>query len=198
MEWKNRWPGATVVCMASGPSLIQEDIDAAFEWRNADRASRKIFVTNTTFRKALDADVLMAHDYKWWSKYINEVRTTFKGERVSVTASKEGWGIKQFDRKELEPYGNSGAGAVSLAILTGCKKVILLGYDCCHGPNGEVHHHGDHPRDLGNAFSLPNWPRRFEKLAAYASEREVEVINCSRRTALKCFKQGALGDVLYS
>ena len=193
MDWRNRWQGGTAVCLASGPSLTPEDAARAIAWRDAG-PNRVAICTNTTFRIVPTADALFGFDLKWWTMYIDEVRRDFKGERISRTQMPESLGVKRVSH--INPFGNSGAAAISVAILTGCERVILLGYDAMHGPNGEAHHHGDHPKGLGNAFSLPKWPKHFENVAAHATGAGVTVINCSRRTALTCFPRAGLAETL--
>lgn len=92
-------------------------------------------------------------------------------------------------------YGNSGAGAISLAARGGAKRIILLGYDCQH-TGGKRHWHEDHPDRMGNADhkALKLWGANFSKLAQDYSD--VEIINCSRQTALQCFEQKKLEEVL--
>lgn len=69
----------------------------------------------------------------------------------------------------------------------------MLGYDC-QRTGGKVHWHGDHPKGLGNAGSMPKWPQQFAKLKAAMAG--VEIINCSRETALTCFTRGDLETCL--
>ena len=52
------------VCIASGPSLTPEDVQAVKEWRDAGKG--KVIVVNTTFRAAPWADAMFAMDAKWW------------------------------------------------------------------------------------------------------------------------------------
>jgi len=95
--------------------------------------------------------------------------------------------------KGFDSYGNSGAGCISLAAKAGAKRIILLGYDCQH-TNGKAHWHGNHPKMLGNAENIPKWLQGFERLAS--DFKDVEIVNCSRETALKCFKTGTLEEYL--
>lgn len=196
LDWRGRWKGETALCIASGPSLTDADIEAALAWREA-AAGRRILVTNTTFRKVPTADVVFGFDYKWWKAYIDEVATTCPGARVTVTAQNVP-GVTQIDRKVMPNFGNSGTGQIALAIFAGCSDIGMLAYDCQHGPNGEVHHHGNHPRGLGNALSMPRWPTAFQKLADHANCSGVRVVNCSRRTALTCFPKVDLDEFLHS
>lgn len=94
-------------------------------------------------------------------------------------------------------FANSGCGAVAFAASRGAERIVLIGYDC-QKTGGKVHHHGDHPPNLGNAKSMSQWFVRFRKLAETMSRAKVNVINASRETALTCFPrmdlEAALAD----
>jgi hypothetical protein len=135
---------------------------------------------------------LFAIDAKWWERYLPEVRADFPGALFS-TNDFPGQRITRLN-KPYRAFGNSGAGAIALAVKAGASRVILLGYDC-QKTGGQVHHHGDHPQGLGNAGSMPQWPEKFARLAASLPEG-VEVINCSRETALTAFPRGELESAL--
>ena len=179
---KDRWRGLTVACIASGPSLTKEDCEAV--------RHMKCIVTNTTFRLAPWADALFAMDLKWWVEYHKEVAADFKGGIYSWSKVAARYGPEPMDGK-MAGFGNSGANAVSLAIHAGASKVILLGYDC-QRTNGQSHWHGDHPKTLSNARSIAIWPEKFKRLADYAKKQGVQVVNCSRVTALTCFQRESL------
>ena len=95
--------------------------------------------------------------------------------------------------KPFKAFGNSGAGAIAMAVKAGASRVILLGYDC-QKTGGQAHWHGDHPAGLGNAGSMPKWPEQFKRLAE--SIEDAEIINCSRETALTAFPRGELESAL--
>jgi hypothetical protein len=92
------------------------------------------------------------------------------------------------EKRDYESYGNSGAAVVSMAAYFGAKRIILIGYDC--HKKGKAHWHGDHPKGLGNAGTVHQWPAKFRKLAERLTD--VEIINCTPGTALTCFKSGDL------
>lgn len=94
----------------------------------------------------------------------------------------------------FEQGGNSGAGAMSLAEYFGARRIILLGYDCGYAPDGKRHWHGDHPKGLGNAVSMPKWHRQFEEMAGHLAN--CEIINASRRTALRLWPRSPLEKAL--
>jgi len=188
-DWLSAFEGRTVVVVASGPSLTQEDCETV-------RASGlPVFVTNTMFQRFPSADVLVAHDSKWWKVYRAEVAATFKGRQFHCNAPHTG------DRKasaallQYRSFGNSGTAAISLAVLAGAKKVVLLGCDC-QRTNGATHSHGDHPPELSNARSIDKWPRKFEKVADYARRKGCVVVNASRSTLLECFPRVSLKSAL--
>lgn len=133
-------------------------------------------------------------DRAWWEKYIEEVRRDFRGERASKGSHCRRLGLTPLDK--MQHFNNSGAAAISLAMYRGAEKVILLGYDCQH-TGGKKHWHGDHPKGLGNAGSLNRWQESFGQLARKAANAGVEVVNCSRETALTCFRRSDLDKELH-
>lgn len=184
---RKKWSGQTVVCIASGPSLTKEDCELVRD------AGLRTVVVNTSFRLALWADALYAMDAAWWSFYGPEAFQSFTGEFWSHVRVERCYPTKGL----LYPqgFGNSGSYAISLAIVAGASRVLLLGYDC--KVNGEKRHwHADHPKKMGNANSIGRWPYHFELIAKYAQSRNVKVVNCSRDTALSCFQKNSLEEEL--
>ena len=129
-------------------------------------------------------------DAKWWKEHIDEVHRDFLGAPYS---SNDFHGRLGLVPKPFKAFGNSGAGAIAMAAKAGATRVILLGYDC-QRTGGKAHWHGDHPPMLGNAGSMPKWPDQFKRLAA--SLEGVEVVNCSRETALTVFPRAPLESAL--
>lgn len=202
MNWLDRWKGSTCVVLASGPSLVKQDIERVRVWREQNPTLRKVMVTNTTFRDALWADAVFGHDFKWFKVYIDEIEKTFKGARICAGQTPAAWRVdrmqngKPLNGRHYQTFGNSGAASISLAIYAGCTKVIMLGFDCTKNKDGEVHHHGNHPAPLGNGGSMGSWPLKFEKLHAFALANRVEVVNCSRHTILTYFERRDLAQEL--
>lgn len=186
---RGRWPG-TVVCIASGPSLCAEDVDKV-------RASgHPTVVTNTTFRMAPWCSAVFGFDAAWWRMYHAEVVATTNAMRFSVSRGLGAMGVESYHGKTwFRPFGNSGAGAIGLAVAAGAKKIVLLGYDC-QRTEGKTHWHGDHPKGLGNGQSMRSWPFQFRQCAQYAKDKGVVVLNATRRTALECFDRVDLESAL--
>jgi hypothetical protein len=199
------WTGATVVILASGPSLSRDQCDFVRVWRNSGM-DRRVIVLNTTFRMALWADVLYACDHPWWDHYHNEVKTSFGGATWTQDAqAKYRYGINQVASMKLPGLndkpgvinqgGNSGYQAIGLAYIAGASRIVLLGYDM-RDVGGESHWHGDHPPLLRRPNSYRRWLPEFTALAADLKARDVTVINCTPDSELKVFEMMSLHAAL--
>jgi len=190
-----RWDGDTVCIVASGPSLTIADA------QHARLAARRVIAVNSSWQRARRADVLYAADAAWWQKN-NPPPREFTGERWA-SARNDAWrlgvptglnlaatkpGVAVADDFPIYEGMNSGFQAMGLAVAWGARKIVFLGLDLSAGPNGESHWHGDHV-GLRNPSEtmIRAWVSAFEKVAPVLAARGVEVINASRRTALKCF-----------
>jgi hypothetical protein len=182
-------------CLASGPSLTREDVELVRAWRGEDRF---VYVVNNTYQLAPWADLLFVGDGNWLEHY--GPSCTFAGKRV--TASQRG----RIDSWQVVPQGfqwfqNSGAGAIAWAIHQGAKRVHLLGYDC-QKSGGKAHWHEPHEgvlkhgRKLRDAPNIKDWFTSFGGVATVAKSKGVEVLNCTRATALKCFPRATLESVV--
>jgi hypothetical protein len=127
-------------------------------------------------------------DPDWWKKIGPEAVKTFTGLRVARVQTRHAQ-----ERVQIHAAGNSGAGALLLAGTWGAKRVLLLGYDCQY-TGGKRHWHGDHPVGMGNAGSIAKWPEQFRAVARRLPG--VEIINCSRVTALDMFPRVPLEECL--
>jgi hypothetical protein len=142
--------------------------------------------------------VLYAPDLRWWRVYGGEVEQAFGGERWSCC---EVDGVNHVEAVDdvglsirpgrIHTGGNCGYQAIGLAFMWGAARIILLGYDMQRGAKGESHHHGDHGDGLPNCPSenLREWAQRMVQLGIDLRSHGVEVINATRRTALRCFEQ---------
>jgi hypothetical protein len=175
----------TVVCIASGPSLTREDCVLVRE------SGLFTIVVNNSWQMAPWANVLYAGDRQWWSQYGAQAKSVMRECWTASHDSAERFGINRFEAKDWE---NSGYQAIELAILKfNASKVVLLGYDMQH-TGGARHWHSDHPEQMGNADDVEDWPDRFFDLRDKFAD--VEFVNCTRETALTCFKRESLKSVL--
>lgn len=189
------WPGSTVVCLGTGPSLTAADVDAC-------RGRAKVIAINDAYRLAPWADVLYACDYKWWGWHKGV--PSFSGLKYALTAPAAQWpGVQVLrnlgvDGLSMEPTGlrngrNSGYQAINLAVLLGATRVLLLGYDM-QADKTRDHFFGRHPDHTKPPFSV--CLARFTTLVKPLAALGVEVINCSRQTALTAFPRRPLEEVL--
>ena len=193
------WPGSTVVCLASGPSLTRADVEAC-------RGRARVMAINTTILLAPWADAFYACDariYRWHQAAIDR----FPGLKFSLdpTATRHGatvlrnggvWGLAA-DPGVLQTGRNSGYQAINLAVHLGAVRIVLLGYDMDPGPDGAEHWHGPHPNAptvIGNKYKL--FRSAFTTLRTPLEAAGVTVINATRRTALETFPQAPLETVL--
>jgi len=138
--------------------------------------------------------------------YFPEVARNFHGEKWTVNARArdrfdlfwimglDNGGLSK-DPTCIHQGKNSGYQAMSLAHLFGVARILLLGFDFSQDGT-KTHWHGDHPRGLGNGGTYPDWVRAMQPLAVDLKAAGVEVINCSRRTAIDCFPRRAIEECL--
>lgn len=181
-------PGGTVVCVGSGPSLLREDVAYAHE------KGASIIAVNDAYLYAPFAVALMASDAAWWIHKHPE----FAGLRFSLDPSAsrvqgvivlKNTGI---DGIELDPAGlktgrNSGAAAVNLAVHFGAKRIILIGYDMDADSKRRSHFFGSHKFPLRDNSPFGLFREAFKHQVAPLQQLGIRIVNCSRRTALKCF-----------
>ena len=104
-------------------------------------------------------------------------------------ASKRGLG-----KDRVHFGGNSGFQAINLAYLWGAARIVLLGFDC-KPVGGKDHWFGQHPQGLTQVQPYDLWLDHFPQLAYELKREGVEVINCSRDTALTCFERATIETV---
>ena len=186
------WKGYTAVCIASGASLTQEQVDMC--------KGHKIIAINDAYKLAPHADILYACDSQWWGWH-NGV-PDFKGRKIThqqdavklqtypgidyiLSDGKSGFSHKQ-DR--IRHGGNSGYQALHIALSMGADRVLLLGYDM-HANTGESHFFGEHPNGKQRDGRYAEWIKEFSALEIAGRQRGQEVLNCTPNSALDCFKK---------
>ena len=203
----------TIGICASGPSLTREDCQTL-------KVSDVIIAVNDSWRM-VDCNILYAADQHWWSHHINDINIGFTGRRVSCDPLKDGkrsnsnwnnsdpieWGVEILgceigerglsrNKERVHSGGNSGYQAINLAYhLLGevGGRVILLGYDM-HNHSGKSHWFGDHPTTFVNNSKPDRFIDAFRSIKP--DDYGLEIINCSRVTALDAFPVRKLEDVI--
>lgn len=142
-----------------------------------------------------DAPYHYACDAKWWDVHYKDVKAGFKGESFTISdpdetrnpnkdyeltrlKSRQGGDLgEEYIHYGVSGGGNSGFQAINLAYHLGARTIILLGFDCFGS-----HYFGDHPKSLNNHSPFKGFIQSLQSIT-----KEVEIINCSRMTALECF-----------
>lgn len=127
-------------------------------------------------------------DAMWWQAYGCDAQNKFEGEKYTISG---GTGIAK--RISLGKPKNSGIGAILFAQSLGASEVILIGYDASKD-QGKAHWHPDHIKGLPNAGVSHLWPDQFKELK---NQLQINVVNCSRRTAITAFKTKPLEETLW-
>jgi len=162
---------------ATGPSFRRTDAELF-------RGLGKSIAVNNAVFYAPWSDCLYACDLKWW-QYYSDGLSWYKGERWSHQHYKENRSFTG-DCQFASFGGNSGHQALQMAAVKGAKKICLLGFDQ-QFTGGIKHCHDDHPDRLGNAPQIDHYPGYMEKTGRDLKRMGVEVVNCTRETALTMF-----------
>lgn len=193
-----RWTGLCVVA-APGPSLTKE-VAAACK-------GQRVLAVGDAWRRLPWAEVLYHCDSAWWN--VHKGLLDFAGEKWSShepgtndkldVAQKYGLRLvrgKSGEGFSLDPtvvhYGrNSGFQAINLAILFGANPIVLVGLDM----KGTTHFFGHHPKGLRNGVEFSGFVSDFDK-AAKLLPQSIRILNATPGSAIKCFRQVRLEDVL--
>ena len=196
---KPDWRGHTCVVVASGPSLSDEQIAVV------EASDAKTIAVNSSYQKLRAPDVVYACDFLWIKIYQQAVRKRFSGNKTTAMwtqdrSAAERWQLNYVRHESRDGLGkagvrtggNSGYGAINLAYLFGCRRILLIGYDMQEGPKGEKHWHGDHVAPLTQKQQFVEWRHKMRILAKELEAEGAEVVNCTIRSALECFPMGDL------
>lgn len=186
------WEGQTVVCVGGGPSLTLDQLDYV-------KGKAGVIAINNAYELAPWADILYAGDRQWWDWH--EGCPEFTGIKVCIdegackkyglfyigSDSKVGLST---DQTFINTGRNSGFAAVNIAYLAGAARIVLIGYDMKFHRDGRSHWFGDHPNLVRSNYN--NFISQFDKVA---DQNLVDIVNCTPKSALKCFRIAELEDV---
>jgi hypothetical protein len=199
------WPGATFVCLGSGPSLTVDDVFAIGCYR--ETRNFRVIAVNTTYQIAPWADVIYAPDPKWWGWHGEDVSARCHGLKYTLEHSEAaekagaqrlnyrfGGGICT-DPTTVCTGGHGGFQAINVSVHLGASRILLLGYDLQADPShGHHHHHRPHPDHSVVPYGA--WRTVYETLMAPLDALGIEILNCSRATAITAIPRARLEDVL--
>ncbi len=206
-------PSNTVVCIGTGPSLTNEQVETA-------RAKGyTLYCCNNAIQLAPDAALLYAVNLKWWDRYWPEV-AHLRCEKwtTNIEAARKyglSWvGERNAPGLSVNPdyihHGHgSGYSLVSMAFRNGAARIVLLGYDLKYAANydGRTQTIGSSPRHFFGEYpaEMRHWPSVQVKDGVHVELRElyrsiaeqglVEVINCTPDSAIDCFERRDISAV---
>ena len=156
----------TIVCIATGPSLTQQQVDIARD------KGFTLFVCNNAIALAPDAALLYACNHEWWAHYWDDVKHLPCEKWTTSTIAAATHGINWIAERNapglsLDPdvihHGHgSGYSLVSMAHRAGADRIVLLGYDLkyandyapanCDPGSSPRHFFGEYPP------TMQHWP----------------------------------------
>lgn len=191
---------------ASGPSLPLLVDEAC-------ASGLPTIAVNDAYRIMPWADVLYACDEHWWDHH--EGARNFRGEKWSSheqgdqhandkRAAAEKYGLHlvrgsdgdgfSFDPSLIHYGSNSGFQAVNLAILFGCKRIVLIGFDM-RRIDGRAHFFGEHPKPLFDGTDYSRFLSPFKR-AARTLPSTISIVNATPDSDLRCFPMKILSDAI--
>lgn len=208
---RRRWPGATVVVVASGPSLVRDDCETLRAARADGRC--KVVAVNDAFRLCPWADAIYACDAAWWNHHASALADRLadcwtcdapaaarhglnhaagfgdfaKAADIAKPTEDPRWLGLSTDARYIGYGANSGFQAVNLAAHFGAARIVLLGFDMAPAPDGRTHFFGDHPAPLQRNSPYGQFVAAFAAAAPVLRSWGIDVLNSSRASALDCF-----------
>ena len=186
-DLKGVWFGSNVVCLASGPSVTDADINAVKLWRNGG-AGRFVIATNSMVFKAPWVDAVFGMDSAWWRYYLPSLNH-YKGLRLTCAIDQRG-----VITLPMPVSGNSGLASMFAAKYLGASRLILVGFDLRRGAQGQAHNHPDHPAPLTNTKSIQRWPGQF--VDAMGHFENIEIVNTNQGSRLRMWYHQPLEQAL--
>jgi hypothetical protein len=166
----------------------------------------RILAVQDVYKVMPFADAMYGCDEKWWQ--IHKDCDGFAGEKWSThqngandkLAVARDYGVRlvggdhgcvfSLDPSSIHYGANSGFQAINLAILKGCKRIVLVGFDM-RCVNGKAHFFGDHPKGLTRRTEYESFLTNF-KMGAKHLPSDIRIVNATPDSALTCFKMKPL------
>lgn len=206
------WLDETCFILAGGPSLKGFDAGVL-------RGHGRVISINDSWRIAPWADILYCCDQPWIEDQTRSNRASIDGSVRFRDLLATGFWVKGGDSPKTDPRihilrfsgqvgletnpealrtgNNSGYQAINLAYHFGAARIVLLGYDM-HCDGAKTHWH-DGPRapasEFGKTLGRDMVPY-FEYLVAPLAAADVEVVNATPGSALKCWPMMSLEEAL--
>jgi hypothetical protein len=211
------WADEPCIVAASGPSLTTEVAQKVrfARWLNGWR----VIAVNDAYKAIPRADVLYACDNIWWAQHkkcegfygekwssheVDKFSKEVHGNDKLKVAEEYGVNLVRgqdgdefsFDPEFIRYGSNSGFQGINLALLFGCTRIVLVGFDMRY-VGGQAHFFGNHPpglpqiRDQDYQRFAIRFERAKKKLPAH-----INIVNATPGSALTCFPMMPLDEAL--
>jgi hypothetical protein len=198
------WTGEPCFVAAPGPSLTQEVVAKVRMTRWIERW--RVIAVQDAYRLMPWADAMYGCNPSWWRVHkdcngfagekwsthelknnLNDKREAAELYGVNLVAGSDGDEFS-FDPGVIHYGSNSGFQAINLALLKGCRQIVLVGFDMRH-VDGKSHFFGDHPKELhtNEDHHFRGYVKRFDRAAKHLPE-DVCVVNATPGSALTSFR----------
>jgi hypothetical protein len=204
-----RWAGEPCVVVAPGPSLTHEVAQKVRLKRWIGKWN--VIAVADAYRIVPCADVIYGCDTAWWDIHKrcgdtfgerwscheqhlraadgvhgNDKRAAADAYELNLVVGRDGDEFS-FDPTFIRYGSNAGFQAINLALLFGCTRIVLVGFDMRH-VDGKAHFFGSHPDGLRRTddSGYRGFVRHFER-AAKALPSHVSIVNTTPESALTCF-----------
>lgn len=206
------WLGLTVFALASGPSLgvVARECWDALCWRQETEAI--VLAVNSSVKTArlncVEPDALFFTDLNWYEAnadligaFPGRVFCVSRGARALCDKIERIENTHRRDfavgRPPMRDGRSSGHRAVSLAVMLGAKRIVLLGYDMRIDPvSGRSHCHDDYAHTQSDLDYRREFIPSFAGWHADALKVGCEIVNATPGSALSEFPMVDLQEEL--
>lgn len=227
MLWKvpRMWEGGTCIIIGGGPSILKqfdvpEEIikDVYLDKLKPDAYSpyleaihkQHIIAVNVAYKIGPWIDMMLFGDSSTWKEDKAGI-LGFRGLKITCSdiTDRGASNLKYLGRDPKHRVGistnpaligwnkNSGAAAINLAVHTGVKRIILLGFDMKLDPNQNQHWHKLYVSPLNQTNSIFNKHLiGFPQIKKDLDVLGIEVFNCNPDSAIECFQKVNFKDLV--
>jgi len=188
------YEGRVAVVFATGPSLTEEVVETIRPYH--EDGTVVALGCNDAYRIVPYLDVHYACDPPWWEHHVKHegIMEHSAKKWTQETGVADKYGVNLINgvssnglskQQNLIHFGgNSGYQVLNLALLYGCSRFILCGYNMSVPPGKPQHFFGMHPAPLSRGTSFGTFVNSYTTI-----QQEIRklITNCTPESALKMF-----------
>ena len=201
-----KFPGDAAIVCGTGPSITPEIIDAV------NHSGLRVFGANRAY-EIFNCEVVHGCNHQFWHHYWPDIKGrsfdkwTTRPELENVYPGleyiEERWedGLSS-DPTWISAHHGTGPQLVNIAYLYGCTRLLLVGWDMRYlGKTGPREYTRRRYLDE-DPLTINHWPQTgpdgeqtgliAEMETIHPEDYDIEIINCTPGSAMKCFPMGEL------